>query len=206
MANLIFLLSIPVITGFIGWITNRLAIKMLFHPRQPIDLLGYKWQGLIPKRQREIARRSAEIIEREVLSQHLLRNQVESIDFEDYIASFTRQVIHDKLGDKLRAIPLIGPFLNEATLTKLATVASQEMRKQAPYLKHRLSQEIESRLPIRELIETRIATFDVRKLEELVYSVAAKEFRSIEHFGAGLGFTVGLLQLLFLLVTGHLQV
>lgn len=205
MIDLVLLLSIPFITAFIGWLTNRLAIRMLFSPRRPISVFGYRWQGLIPKRQPEIARRSAEIIEREVLSQHLLRNELEAIDFEDYIGVFTRQVIHDKLGDKLRAIPFIGPFLNEATLTRLADLAGQEMKKQAPYLKHRISTEMESRLPIRELIESRIASFDVRKLEDLVNSVAAKEFRAIEYFGAALGFVVGMFQLLILLAAGYLQ-
>jgi uncharacterized membrane protein YheB (UPF0754 family) len=206
MVHWIFLLSVPFITAFIGWITNRLAIRMLFHPRAPIGLFGLEWQGLIPKRQADIARHAAEVIEREVLSQHLLRNEIDSIDFEEYIGAFTRQVIHDKLGDKLRGIPLIGPFLNEATLNNLARLAGQEMKKQAPYLKHRISCEIEERLPIRTLIESRIAAFDVFKLEDLVYAVAAREFRAIEYFGAIFGFVVGLLQLLILLVAGFLRV
>lgn len=205
MTNLFFLLSIPLITAFIGWVTNRLAIRMLFRPRHPVNVFGYSWQGLIPKRQAEIARRAAEIIEREVLGQHLLRNEIEAIDFEDEIESVTRKVIHDKLGDKLRTIPFIGPFLNEATLSKLAAMAGHEMKKQAPYLKHRISVEMEHRLPIRKLIEARITSFDVQKMEDLVNSVAAKEFRAIEYFGAALGLIVGLIQLLILLVAGQLQ-
>lgn len=206
MINLVLLLSIPVITGFIGWMTNRVAIRMLFRPRKPIFIFGYRWQGLIPNRQPEIARRTAEIIEREVLSQHLLRNELEAIDFEEYIGTFAHRVIHDKLGAKLRAIPLIGPFLNEATLSRLATMAGQEMKKQAPYLKHRISTEMEERLPIRELVESRIAAFDIAKLEEIINSIAAREFRAIERLGAFLGFLIGLLQLLVLLLAGYLEV
>ncbi len=29
------LLLIPIISAFIGWFTNWIAIKMLFHPREP---------------------------------------------------------------------------------------------------------------------------------------------------------------------------
>jgi uncharacterized membrane protein YheB (UPF0754 family) len=206
MIELIFLLSIPFITAFIGWMTNHLAIRMLFRPRQPIRVLGYRWQGLIPKRQKDLARQAAEIIEREVLSQNLLRKELEAVDFEDYIASFTTRVIHDKLGDRLRSIPLLGNFINEMTLSRLAEMAGQEMKKQAPYLKHRLSAEMESRIPIRELVESRISQFELRKLEDLVYLVAGKEFRAIEYLGAVLGFIVGLAQLVILLVTGQLQV
>lgn len=206
MSNLVLLLSIPLITAFIGWMTNRLAIRMLFRPRRPIHILGYQWQGLIPKRQGDIARRSAEIIEREVLSQNLLRKELDEIDFEEYISSFTSRVVHDIIGDKLRAIPLVGNILNETTLSRLADVAGQELKKQAPYLKHRISSEMEARLPIRELVESRIRTFELDKLESLVNSVAGKEFRAIEHLGAILGFIVGLLQLIILLATGQLQI
>lgn len=202
MSQLVFLFSIPLITAFIGWMTNRVAIKMLFHPRRPIHLFGLRWQGLVPRRQPEMARRAAEIIEREVLSQHLLRHEMEAIDFEEYIGTFTRRVIHDKLGDKLRAVPFIGPFLNEATLSKLAALAGDEMKKQAPYLKNRLATEMEARLPIRNLVETRIASFELEKLEEIINKIAAREFRAIETLGAVLGFIIGLLQLLLFLVVG----
>jgi uncharacterized membrane protein YheB (UPF0754 family) len=202
MSQLVFLFSIPLITAFIGWMTNRVAIKMLFHPRRPINLFGLRWQGLVPRRQPEMARRAAEIIEREVLSQHLLRHEMEAIDFEEYIGTFTRRVIHDKLGDKLRAVPFIGPFLNEATLSKLAALAGDEMKKQAPYLKNRIATEMEARLPIRNLVETRIASFELEKLEEIINKIAAREFRAIETLGAVLGFIIGLLQLLLFLVVG----
>lgn len=202
MSQLVFLFSIPLITAFIGWMTNRVAIKMLFHPRRPIHLFGLRWQGLVPRRQPEMARRAAKIIEREVLSQHLLRHEMEAIDFEEYIGTFTRRVIHDKLGDKLRAVPFIGPFLNEATLSKLAALAGDEMKKQAPYLKNRLATEMEARLPIRNLVETRIASFELEKLEEIINKIAAREFRAIETLGAVLGFIIGLLQLLLFLVVG----
>jgi uncharacterized membrane protein YheB (UPF0754 family) len=206
MIDLVFLLSIPLITAFIGWMTNKLAIRMLFRPREPILVLRYRWQGLIPKRQKDIARKAAQMVEREILSQHLLRKELDAIDFEDYIATFTSRVIHDKLGDRLRSIPVLGGFINESTLQRLAEMAGQEMKKQAPYLKERLSSEMEKRLPIRELVESRIAAFDIPKLEEMVNEIAVKEFRAIERLGAVLGFVVGVFQLLILLAAGQLRV
>jgi uncharacterized membrane protein YheB (UPF0754 family) len=78
------------------------------------------------------------------------------------------------------------------------------MKKQAPYLKERLSAEMERRLPIRELIESRIASFELSRLEEMIHQIAAREFRAIEQLGAVLGFVVGLVQLLLLLALGRL--
>lgn len=43
---------IPLISGMIGYLTNYIAIKMLFHPRT--KTLGF--QGLIPKRKAKLAK------------------------------------------------------------------------------------------------------------------------------------------------------
>lgn len=43
---------LAIIGAFIGWMTNVFAIKLLFRPLQPVNILGIKLQGLIPKRKR----------------------------------------------------------------------------------------------------------------------------------------------------------
>ena len=62
--------SIPLIGAIIGWITNVLAIKLLFRPYEPIKLplLNYSIQGLIPKRKAEIAQSIGQVIEEELIS------------------------------------------------------------------------------------------------------------------------------------------
>lgn len=206
MIDWILLLSIPLISAFIGWMTNWLAIRMLFHPRQPISILGYQWQGLIPKRQKEIAAQTGEIVEREILGRQLLRKELDAVDFDNYIAIFATRVIQERLGEKLRAIPFLGGFINDVTLQRLADMAGEEMKKQAPHLKEHLSNEMEARIPIRALVEARIAEFDLPKLEKIVEEIAGKEFRAIEILGAVLGFLVGVIQLLILGLTGQLAI
>jgi hypothetical protein len=53
------LLLPPVVGAVIGWLTNYVAIKLLFRPHVPFSLLGYQVQGVIPKRRKEIARSMA---------------------------------------------------------------------------------------------------------------------------------------------------
>lgn len=51
--------------GLVGGITNHLAIKMLFHPRKPLYIFGWKLPftpGLIPKRKEEISRSLGEVV------------------------------------------------------------------------------------------------------------------------------------------------
>src|ERR1700735_1996718 len=60
--------TIPFISAFIHWLTIWMALKLLFHPRQPKKILGFTLQGIFPKRQRQIAENLGKIIGQELLS------------------------------------------------------------------------------------------------------------------------------------------
>ncbi len=201
----IFLLSLPLMTAFIGWLTNLVAIKMLFRPKEGITVLGYTWQGIIPKRQKDLAARTAVIIEKELLGSKLLEQQIRKIDLKPYLRDYARKLVQEGLGDKLRRIPVFGGFANSSTLIRLERILTEEMQKQATPLLHQLSREVEHHIPVRSLVEEKIGDLDVEKLEEIVNKVAQKEFRSIELLGGVLGFIVGLAQLLVLFLTGNLD-
>ena len=49
------LILLPIIAALIGWLTNYLAVKMLFHPKLPLQVLGFSIQGVFPKRQKQLA-------------------------------------------------------------------------------------------------------------------------------------------------------
>ncbi len=55
--NITSLIILTIIGFFIGWVTNWIAIQLLFWPRKKI--LGF--QGLIPRRKQEIAEKIAEV-------------------------------------------------------------------------------------------------------------------------------------------------
>ena len=59
---------IPLISAFIGWVTNWVAIKMLFHPREPKRILGITIQGIFPKRQQQFAEKLGKLVSNEFLS------------------------------------------------------------------------------------------------------------------------------------------
>ena len=202
--NVWFVLSIPLITAFIGWLTNKVAVKMLFRPRRPLKILGWRWQGLIPRRQAEIATRTGEIVEREILGQHLLRDNIRGIDLRPHLSDLISRLIEQGVGEQLKQIPLVGSFVNDSTLATLKTKAVDEMNKAAPGFVEKLADEAESRLNIKSYIEEQVSGFDLDKLESVVTQIASNEFRTIELMGGVLGFLVGTIQLLILWATGSL--
>ena len=60
--------ALPVIAAGIGWITNFLAVKMLFHPKSEVKLLGLRIQGVFPKRQAALAQKLGDIVSEELFS------------------------------------------------------------------------------------------------------------------------------------------
>lgn len=65
----------PLIGGVIGYITNDIAIRMLFHPRKPLYIGS--WQvpfsvGLIPKEKARVARSIGQVVSNQLLNRDTL--------------------------------------------------------------------------------------------------------------------------------------
>ncbi len=69
------LLRMLSVTGLVGYGTNYIAIKMLFHPRNKRPLLG---QGLIPASKIKIAYKLGESLSREIINHELIAYQIHS--------------------------------------------------------------------------------------------------------------------------------
>jgi uncharacterized membrane protein YheB (UPF0754 family) len=205
VSDLVFLLSMPFITALIGWLTNKVAIVMLFRPRRARRLLGVTLQGAIPRRQKDLARSAAELMEREVLDKHLIRSELQRIDMMPMIHQFSERLVYENLAPRLRKFLLFRGFLADTTLRGIHRAVTDMLEHEAPAMLARLAVEAEHRLDVARLVEERIGGFDLDKLEALVNEVAASELRGIEIMGAVLGFIVGLLQIAILVLAGSVD-
>ncbi len=59
---------LPVAGIFVGYMTNYLALKMIFRPVKSYNILGYKLQGLFFKRQKEVAEAYSKIVTDKILT------------------------------------------------------------------------------------------------------------------------------------------
>jgi len=205
MGSTIVLILTPFITAAIGWFTNWVAIQMLFRPRKPMRIFFWRWQGLIPRRQKQLAAEAAEIIEREIMQQHMIVNEIRKIELGPYLEEAAHKVVWERIGPQLKAIPLLGGFINESTLSKFEVIAAASMKEEAGPLMEKVATQFEASVNLKQLIEDNIAAFDLERLEAIVNEVAQREFRTIERLGAVLGFLIGCFQLLILLLSGAIS-
>jgi uncharacterized membrane protein YheB (UPF0754 family) len=192
--NIVILVAFPIIGAGIGWLTNRLAIQMLFRPRKPVRFFWWRVQGLIPRRQGELATRVAEIVETELFNQHLIRNEMSKMDLHPHLQQLATNIVWDRLAPKLRAIPLLGNLVSDKLLYNLNKMALDSLAAETEPLLEKVSTEVEKHIAVRKIVEEKIHAFDLDQLESIVRKLAHKEFRSIEILGAAIGGLIGLVQ------------
>ena len=61
------LITTPLVAGVVGYITNKIAIKMLFRPYEP-KWYTLGWQGIVPKTRPKLAVKISEIVGQKLLA------------------------------------------------------------------------------------------------------------------------------------------
>lgn len=188
---------IPFISAFIGWITNLIAIKMLFHPRKPIKLVFFTLQGIFPKRQTQFAEKLGKLVADELLSfddiSARLSDPQKIKNMIPAIASQMDDFLRYKLPDSM---PVLSMFIGDNTIAKIKAVFMQEMEVLLPKIIHQYVENHRSELDLEKIVTEKVSGFSSDKLEDILNSIMKKEFRFIEIIGGVLGFLIGLLQVL----------
>ena len=186
------LLVIPVISALIGYITNVVAIKMLFWPRKPINLLFFELQGLLPKRQADIAKSLGELVENQLLSVDDIFDRLNTPQVQDKLVNSVAPLVRDKLDNMLpRIIPakllqLIGDSIEKVLRQEAASWIAQFMETERTYI----TREIE----VKKIVEEKVNDFNLDEMEAMIKGVSSPELRFIEILGGILGFIIGLIQ------------
>ena len=152
-----WLLLIPVISAFIGWFTNWVAVKMLFHPKNPVKILGYTVQCIFPKRQEQFAQKLGKLVSEELLSFSDIEQKITNPEnlkkvlpqLETHIDHFLRV----KLADSM---PVISMFIGDKTIDKLKTVFLEELETLFPKLMTYYAATLKSQLDLEHIVTDKL--------------------------------------------------
>ena len=191
------LFLIPLISAFIGWFTNWIAIKMLFHPRQPKKILGVTFQGIFPKRQKQFALKLGKLVSHELLSFSEIEQKISNPDNVQKIMPILETHIDVFLREKLTLqIPMIGMLMGEKIIGMVKEVFLKELEELFPILMKQYMNTLQSELDLEKIVTEKVGNFSSDKLEEILNQIMSTEFRFIEIIGAVLGLLIGLIQVL----------
>ncbi len=201
-SELWFLVSIPIVSALIGYVTNYIAVVMLFRPHKPVRFIGLRLQGLVPRRQREIAQSLGAMIERDLFSHADIQEALKSAEISDEAGVFLNEQI-DLFVQKLTAQnPMVGMFMQGPLLDQVKGLLRDQLAEKFPALIERVVERAEDKLDVSEIVRTKIESFDLTKLEAIIHEVSARELKTIEVLGGVLGFLVGLIQVGLIVLAG----
>jgi uncharacterized membrane protein YheB (UPF0754 family) len=196
----VVLVAVPLITAFIGYITNWAAVKMIFSPEEFIGVApgGVKigWQGVLPSKSDTFAADVAGNVGA-VLSPAELAERLDPAEMEALFA--------DRLDDELPVVVRdVAEMLAPGTWDEMAPEARQMVIAQIRTEGREVAQEVFGDLQgiSHELLDLERLVFDllsgpnVKRLVRLFQEIGGKELRAIVRFGGYFGFVVGCLQAL----------
>lgn len=197
---LVFIL-IPIISGAIGWVTNWVAIKMLFRPRQPKKILFYTFQGIFPKRKATLATRLGTVVARDLLSVDVLKTKVDTLENRAKLKTAILTEFKSYMSGKFKTgNPLLGMLASDSVMEQLTQKLNQMLDELIPRLMNQVTGKVED-FKIDEMVAERVMQFSDEKFEDMLMTVINKELKFIEIAGAALGFLIGVIQVGLLIAT-----
>lgn len=165
----------PIVGSFLGFITNFIAIKLLFRPKT--KKLGI--QGLLPKRQTVLAERAGSIVNEYLVNSEEIRRKIDRDKLHQSIEKFLKK---NKV--KLWDIPILK--------STVKTIISSLLLDSDGYFNRNIIEAIIDEGMVSKIVEQKINEFDVTALEALIKKASGPEINFIIFSGAALGFIIGL--------------
>ncbi|WP_028308560.1 DUF445 domain-containing protein [Desulfitibacter alkalitolerans] len=194
------LIIIPVMGAIIGWVTNLIAIKLIFRPYKPMrfPIINFSIQGIIPKRRYEIAANIGKIVEKELLCIKDLIPAFESGINDTVFIKNIASIIKSNLTNR---IPGIFPSrLKETVGNMIEEILIKELTKVLPTIARQGLEDLSDNIVVHSIVEEKINNLELAEFEKLIISITRRELKHIEYLGAVLGFIIGLGQLLIITV------
>jgi len=220
-------LTIPLIGAFIGYLTNYIAIKMLFRPYKPIYIFGFKLPftpGIIPKERQHLTESIANLVEQQLLTEEKIQKLLKEINYEDKLKQkveiFVDRLIEENFKDikeNIKSVLVIGKFNIKGLF--LTTALEKGIDKALEKIKEKLKTKVKNQiletiekeieeeiiniskqLNIKKLVIETLDSLSPQELERLILSISGKHFKYINIFGALIGFIMGIIQIIILMI------
>ncbi|WP_370950461.1 DUF445 domain-containing protein [Amycolatopsis sp. cg5] len=192
---------LPLFGFLIGWLTDWLALKMIFLPREPRTFFGfYTWQGVFQKRRDQVAADYGDMIAREIITiPNLIEAVLKGPKSDRLFQLITREV--QKTIDQQASI--VKPFVAVAVGTRKfqemkQTAATKAAERVPETIRHAEDYAINA-LDVRNTIVDRMRRLTALEFEQLLRPAFRQDEWKLIAVGAIIGGLVGELQVLLLL-------
>ena len=199
ISSFTFALLVVTFCAFIGWITNWLAIMMIFRPYERIQIIGpIGWQGILARNAGRFARDVADMITAQFFRPRDLALQVDPAVIHRAAWPLAEPAIDSAIVRFRASLPPAvaeSPLLSADVLAELKQQLLDEIERLAPAVHELTLARVDALVDLHAEIVANLTGGNVGRLEEFILTVAGKEFRWIEWYGAIFGAFFGFLQI-----------
>lgn len=203
--DLLLLAVFVVVCAAIGYVTNVLAVKMIYRPYERVEVLGVGFQGVLPKHQEHFAKMLAGIIVRDFLS---ISDLVEELRKPEAIADLrkaARELGLEVVRDLRSALPPDRQALvSDATVGALVDRVAEAIEASLPDWIEDLKRRADGAVDLEAIVAEKLVAIGPRGLESIIYEVSRREMTWIELYGGVFGALLGVLQWGVLLLLGDI--
>lgn len=179
----------PILGCFIGYVTNVVAVKLLFYPKKPLNFLGFKIQGLVPARSKELTERIMDALS-DLLTKEDLEYIIDRAIARAYIENRIRKKVEQVLENTVLSV-----FSKSIKKGYVVDRISSSLAKYVEnFTKDAVSKNLVNNIDVRELVAKKAEEISDEEIEEIFMKFARKELRFIEISGAVLGLIIGSIQ------------
>jgi len=188
------LFLIPVASAFSCWLVIKLFFFILFRPYQPISILGFRVQGVLPQKQSAIAARAGKIVAQQFFSLKTIEEKISDPSVLQKIMPLIEEHIDDFLRNKLKKeMPFIGMFVGDKTIGSLKKVFMTELETLFPNIMKSYVSNLIKDLNIEQLVSQKIAAASIPAIENSIKKDFSTERRLLMLVSASVGLIIGVI-------------
>ena len=159
-------IAAPLVGAVIGYLTNWIAVKMLFHPRHEVKIGGWRLPmtpGVIPRGQPRLARAVGRAVEDQLLTSAIMKKMLLSQEMKERLTNAVRSWVEEKKTSQLTWKATALSIMDEESFSELKLFTEEYG---ADYLLSRLRD-----MQITQKLTARIMDVAQEKLSESVFGM-----------------------------------
>lgn len=200
-ANMWLYISIPFISGLIGYITKVVAIEMMF---SPLEFIGIKpffgWQGIVPRKAVKMATISVELMTTRLITAEEIFARLDpkriAKEIEAPMTAAVEEIVYD-------VAQTYKPGLWEAMPDFARSKIVKKVQAEAPAVVEAVMAEVQKDVgkyfDIKHMVISNLLK-DKRMLNDIFKKVGRQEFKFFSNAGFYFGFGIGLIQMVCWLI------
>ena len=191
----------PIFGGLTGWLTDWLALKMIFFPREPKRFFGlFTWQGMFQRRRMEVSRDYGKLVAQEILTVHNVLEAVLTGPKSDRLYALIHRHVQRSIdANSSVAKPLVVLAIGSRRYQELKQTAAKRAMQLVPEsIKHVEGYATEA-LDVRRTIVDQMQRLTPIQYEGILRPAFKQDEWKLIAVGAVIGFLIGELQVLLVL-------